>query len=62
MSLEVCCRTCGQSFTPEPADVRAGTWRLCRSCRPPPDTPARHRAYSDDLATSPSRSDQRGQQ
>jgi hypothetical protein len=28
------CRTCGRSFEPSTADIRAGRWRTCPACIP----------------------------
>ena len=36
MAVMATCRTCGREFEPEPASIRAGTWRAgCPHCRPP---------------------------
>lgn len=35
--IDVTCRQCGRTFTPSPADIRAGSWRVCPPCRDGPD-------------------------
>lgn len=37
LGLEIVCRSCGQPFTPTPADFRRGLWRVCPPCRDGPE-------------------------
>jgi hypothetical protein len=33
----VTCTQCGKEHQTTPAAIRAGAWRLCRACAPPPE-------------------------
>jgi hypothetical protein len=35
-ALITTCRICGTEFEPDAEAIRAGCWRLCRTCRPTP--------------------------
>jgi phage FluMu protein Com len=45
--IDVRCRTCGRSWTPSSAEIRAGVWKWCPPCRAGPTEVNQHHPDHD---------------